>query len=668
MTSNAEDLLKKLSRHVPGILFQFRMFPGGRFCFPYASEGIKDIIGLTPEEVREDARPAFKRVHPDDMAYFEKSIRESATSLEDWKYEYRVINPEKGIRWIQGAARPERIEDGSIVWHGYVNDFTDRKEIEEELLTKNRLLSTSQKINGMIVHSRTNEDIYSKVCEIVTSHRQFKLAWIGIFDPETQQLVPVAKSGSEDEYVDEIPRITIKDVAEGKGPSGTAFREKRTVVNNDLLHNPNFAPWRQMALRRGFQSSIALPLIVKNEAIGTFNIYSSDADYFTTDEVAILEDITRNMSFAIGVLEDRKLLIQSELYFRTIFDRSPMGILVADAIKGEVYQINDRFLELLGRKRETLGRMTWMEITHPEDLEQDIKSRELMAVKKIPGFKSTKRYLKTDQTYFWADALVVPFGPSEDGRPKDLVMVQDISDRKSFEDLLHKAIAIKDEFFAIASHELKTPTTSLKLQLQMLKRGMGQEKDLDKFTVKIVQGIDRCLGQLDRLVELVNNLMDVVNFRRGNLSINLARLDLSSVLQEAIQKFDVLFREKGCDVSVDIRPEILGNFDRTRIEQVFFNLMDNATKYAQGSQVTIVLSKKDNQALFMISDQGPGIASSKLEKIFDRFERLGADRNFGGLGLGLYIAKNIVDAHEGKISVESTVGKGTTFRIVLPLQ
>lgn len=668
LNSKSDDLLKKLSQMIPGMVFQFQLFSDGKSCFPYASEGMKDLIAVSPEEVREDATAVFDRVHPEDILGLENSIQESSLTLQDWKHECRIIHPVVGVRWVQGAARPEPLDDGSIVWHGYVSDFTDRKGIESELLDKNRLLTIAEKVNGMIVYGRSHEDIYFQVCNIVTEHGGLKLAWIGLLDPEKKVLVPIARSGSEVRYLEEIRPITVTEEAEGQGPSGIAFRERKTVVNNDLINNLYYGPWREQARRHGFNSSIALPLIVQGKVIGTFNIYSSEREYFTPNEVLILETITENMSFAIGILEDRKRLVKSEKNFRTIFDLAPMGIILAHSVTGEIYQINDRFLEILGRTRENFNVSNWMEFTHPDDIERDVKKKDLLLEKKIIGFRSTRRYLRPDKSTVWVDILVVPYGPGDDDIPKNLIMAQDVSDRIMFEEELHKSIAIKDEFFAIASHELKTPTTSLKLQLQMLRRKLTSDVDMKNFLEKMGQGLDLCTTQVNRLSELVNHLLEVVNFHKGVLKITPELFDFSHLLIDVIHRFEPIFREKCCDLKFNIEPGIYGTFDRLRIEQVLMNLMDNAAKYAPGRTVAIELKRDKDRALITVKDQGQGIENAKLEKIFDRFERLDADRNVGGLGLGLYIAKNIVDAHVGEISVESTVGKGTTFRILLPLR
>ncbi len=127
------SLLSNLARQVPGVIYQFRLYPDGRSCFPFASQAMRDIYEVSPEEVREDASTVYQRLHPDDFAMVQASIVRSAETLEPWRCEYRVVLPRQGVRWRSGLARPERLEDGSILWHGFISDSTSQHEAQQQL-------------------------------------------------------------------------------------------------------------------------------------------------------------------------------------------------------------------------------------------------------------------------------------------------------------------------------------------------------------------------------------------------------------------------------------------------------------------------------------------------------------------------------------------------------
>lgn len=129
----SHDLLAKISAEVPGIIFQFRMYPDGRTCFPFISEAVRKMYGLTPNALREDATPFFGFRHPEDAERLAASMTESARNLTRWHIEYRLILPGQGTRWRLGDAQPEKLEDGSIVWHGFITDITERKNVEERI-------------------------------------------------------------------------------------------------------------------------------------------------------------------------------------------------------------------------------------------------------------------------------------------------------------------------------------------------------------------------------------------------------------------------------------------------------------------------------------------------------------------------------------------------------
>ena len=139
----SSDLLTRLAQQVPGVIYQYRLHPDGRSCFPFASDAMEEIYEVTPAEVRDDATPVFARLHPDDFDGIVASIRRSAETLEPWRYDYRVVLPRQGVRWRTGHARPERLPDGSILWHGFITDSTAQQLAEQELRQKDAALASA---------------------------------------------------------------------------------------------------------------------------------------------------------------------------------------------------------------------------------------------------------------------------------------------------------------------------------------------------------------------------------------------------------------------------------------------------------------------------------------------------------------------------------------------
>ena len=124
--SESHLLLSNLARLVPGVIYQYRLYPDGRSAFPYSSPGISDIYEVMPDEVREDATPVFGRLHPDDYDDVANAIQKSAQTLQTFHCEFRVVLPRQGLRWRWSQAQPERMEDGGTLWHGIISDITER--------------------------------------------------------------------------------------------------------------------------------------------------------------------------------------------------------------------------------------------------------------------------------------------------------------------------------------------------------------------------------------------------------------------------------------------------------------------------------------------------------------------------------------------------------------
>jgi len=170
----SHDLLGKLSENVPGAIFQYKHFSDGRGSFPYASSGISDIYEVEPEDVFEDAKSAFDVIHPDDLERIVSSIGSSAEDLSDWSIEYRVNLPKKGLRWLEGTSKPEKLKDGSIVWHGYIQDITDRKNTENEILEQKNVLNNQHQLLNNILDRTDDIMLVTDFKDVTFSNNKFK--------------------------------------------------------------------------------------------------------------------------------------------------------------------------------------------------------------------------------------------------------------------------------------------------------------------------------------------------------------------------------------------------------------------------------------------------------------------------------------------------------------
>ncbi|NOK09443.1 sensor histidine kinase [Corallococcus exercitus] len=257
----------------------------------------------------------------------------------------------------------------------------------------------------------------------------------------------------------------------------------------------------------------------------------------------------------------------------------------------------------------------------------------------------------------------------------DLPYLQELANRAalSMENarLYHEAreaVRLRDEFLSIASHELKTPLTPLNLKLQALRREL--DRTPGPVRRELVENyLDVGSRQLKKLAELVNDLLDVSRIAAGRMSLEPTPVDLVELVRDVVAAYEGPAARSGSTLQLECADAVMmGLWDRPRLEQVVVNLVDNAIKYGQGRPIHVRLETREGKAVLTVRDQGIGIAEDSLPRLFGRFERAVSGRNYGGLGLGLYITRTLLQAMGGTVRVESRLGQGSVFTVELPLQ
>ncbi len=249
-----------------------------------------------------------------------------------------------------------------------------------------------------------------------------------------------------------------------------------------------------------------------------------------------------------------------------------------------------------------------------------------------------------------------------------ILLEQKLEKIKITEANLNRALQSRDEFLSICSHELKTPLTTLKMQIQITER---MRKKLGDEVAFSPENMNKFLLQADRSVEriihLVNDMLDISRVNTGRLTLNLAENNLGRLVKESVERLNHLLELSNCPVDIKDEGNVMIKADGFRIEQVITNLLTNAAKYAPDSKIEISVRKMDNLASLTIRDYGKGIPKEDQSRVFNRFERAVGSNLISGLGLGLYITKEIVDMHHGTITLNSEPGKGASFNVKLPL-
>ena len=344
-----------------------------------------------------------------------------------------------------------------------------------------------------------------------------------------------------------------------------------------------------------------------------------------------------------------------------LFEHARDIILVIDAEDGSIIAANRAAEEAYRCTREQLLALKIFDLRLEET--PSVATQMRTAVRQGILFEALHR--RCDGTTFSVE--VSSRASSMSGRRYLFSVIRDITERKRLERERHRlfeateqALALRDEFLVIASHELRTPLTNVNLQLQQLDRMLDHpEISYEQLRVRTVAA----LREADRLGTLISALIDA-QLMKGQLELEVDEVDLRDLVQDIIERLRVRIEQVGSDVRVEV-PPVVGRWDRLRLDQVITNLVVNALKYGAGGALHIRARASDETVILEVIDHGIGISPEDAERIFGKFERAVASHH-GGLGLGLFIARQIVESHGGTIGLESTLGSGSVFKVTLP--
>jgi putative methionine-R-sulfoxide reductase with GAF domain len=290
----------------------------------------------------------------------------------------------------------------------------------------NRVLRAIRAINSIIVTERNEDEVLRKACSTLTETRGFKMAWIGLVEEDSKRVVPVSEAGFEKGYLREIS-VTWDDSPTGQGPTGQAIKTAEPSIMRDIQTAPEYRPWREQALERGYRSSAALPLRFRGEVIGALNVYSEMPNAFDIEEVGILQEVADHLAYAIGALRLESELVDARRELRrtarlkTATDYSPYGVMTADS-NGTITSINSVMLGMLD------------DYESPEDVIDTVKVSELSVFASLTALEDLRDCLakRTAGEFEWREPAdggstlrcrIVPV-PGEEGLAESIVVVE----------------------------------------------------------------------------------------------------------------------------------------------------------------------------------------------------------------------------------------------------
>ncbi len=373
--------------------------------------------------------------------------------------------------------------------------------------------------------------------------------------------------------------------------------------------------------------------------------------------------IARDISAQKRAREERR---QREAEYRALFEAAGTGNAEVEIETGHFVRVNGKFCEMVGYDAtELLGGMSVFDVIHPDD-RADGTGVEAIVHRGAATFETETRYVRKDGTVVWVH-LTASALRDEAGRAcRALASVIDITPRKRIEAALREEGQRKDEFLATLAHELRNPLAPVRNAVQLLKsRGIGESESAWARDV-----IDR---QVERMARLIDDLLDVSRITHGKVGLHREPVDLAKVLLDAVETSRPLIGADAHQLTVALPAEpITVLADITRLSQVFANLLNNAAKFTErGGRIALHAERAGSEAVVTVVDSGIGIPGDQLAAIFDLFIQVrsdGAEPKDGGLGIGLSLARRLVEMHGGSIEATSAgLGRGSTFTVRLPV-
>ncbi len=603
----AELRLKNISDNIPGVIFQFQLNTDGTTQLLHSSKGSYKIWGISPEETVNDIDLIWDQIRGGgDFELVHGSIMKSAETLEQWHCQYRSKLPSGKVLWLEGFGAPERHADGTTVWDGLITDITEMKKLSEILVQAN------------------------------------ELARFGSWEIDlSQNHVYLSKVSREIHEIDAERQISQEEVI-------NFYHKDYRQMAQDLISQgvANGTPW-------DFES---IMITAKGREI--WLRITGQAEYIDgqcTRMFGSIQDINKRKRAELAVtevLEEKEKILESihEAFF-------------ALDHQWTVTYWNQKAEKMFNMHREAIvGKNLWS--IYPDSVDSDFHEYYKKAIEENIAQHFETHY---DEMNIW---LEVSAYPSSNGLS---VFFKDITDRKKHEIQLlelneqlekksNDLIAINKEleqFAYVASHDLQEPLRMITGFLTQI-----EKKYNDILDERGKQYIHFAVDGAQRMRRIILDLLDYS--RVGNAQGSLEKVDLRKVLEEINLLFSKQIEEKQAKIIYKKLPTIFAH--RAPIRQVFQNIIANALHYSKEDtppEIIITCEDKKTHWEFSISDNGIGIEKDFYSKIFILFQRLHTKEQYTGAGMGLAIAKKIVETYSGKIWVESTVGEGTTFHFTL---
>ena len=599
-TEESELRFRNIADRVPVLIWM----AGTDKRFNFFNNAWLSFTGKSMQE--ESGNTWIDGIHPADVQHYAEVYQTAFNKREEFHIDYRLRRHDGVYRWVSDHGVPRVTSDG--LFEGYIGACMD---IHDELLSQTVLRENEERLNIVIEAGELGTwELDMATDTIICSER-----YTDIFGYPKDTSLTYAQI-SRQIYPDDLAQ---RNEAFLEGLKNGMIHYEVRIISQD-----NTVKWIE---KRGkvFYDEAGNP----KKLIGTLRDISAQKNY-------------------------QEKLREREKKFRLLADAMPQMIWTCDKY-GNLNYFNRSLYGYAGVNDDELREKGWLQIVHPDDREADRQQWEF-AIKSGEDFITEHRLRRSDGLYRWQLTRAVP---QKDAAGNIEMWVGASTDIDEIKELDQQ----KDYFISVASHELKTPVTSIKGYVQLLQD--KYESAEDAFLKSALSIIHR---QVDRLTLLISDLLDLSKIKSGNLSFSEQEFYINDLVVETIDQITQVYTSH--KISLVSGANVLVSADRERIGQVLVNLLTNAIKYSPGAEkIKVEIAIAEGRVVVSIEDYGVGISKKNQERIFERFYRVEGknEKTFPGFGIGLFIASEIIRRHNGKIGVMSEPGKGSVFYFSLPV-
>ncbi|MEA5471939.1 PAS domain S-box protein, partial [Spirulina sp. 06S082] len=633
----SEERFRQLAENIASV---FWMTDPAKQEMIYVSPAYQSIWGRACEEAYTNPLSFIEAIHADDrdrvIAAFPQQI------CGKYDEEYRILRPDGEIRWIRDRAFPICNKSGEVYRvAGVAEDISDRKRSDAALMAIAE--GTAAQIGSEFFRS-----LVRHLAEVL----QVRYAFITqCIDPEKTRVRTLAFWQGQD-FGDNFEYDLVNTPCE-KAIHGKVCLYPRNIQT--------LFPKDKDLVTLDVESYSAIPL---NDSGGNVLGHLAIMDVKPMTDTRTPELIVRIFAARAGAelerLQAEEALQTSKERLQLALEGSALGLWDWYLATGETY-FSPQWKTMLGYREEELENVygTWERLVHPEDLAGVLDILHAHIEGRTPVYQAEFRMATKQGDWKWICARAQVFEWDESGKPIRMTGTnKDISDRKAID-------RMKDELISVISHELRTPMTSVRGALGLLATGK-----LGELTNKGQSMLEIAINNTDRLSRLINDILDLQRIESGQFNLKFQRCNACDLCTQALEMLQDLAQKRGVSLSLSCVNISEIWVDPDYFVQILSNLLSNAIKFSEPEMVVNLEAREDEgQFLFCVRDRGRGIAPEHQNSIFERFHQVDASdsRQKGGTGLGLAICRSLVELHGGKIWVESAVGEGSSFYILIPI-